>query len=168
MITLKSKMFWKIFGIIFSLVIGNTIISELNNGDITLAGVIIRVFMLFILLISAFSALTIIMQVDENGLKVRANIFSKYKSFKNVPYILLWNKVERISSGFFPLWFPGKMILLHYTLPSGHSTFVLLGSVYANFKEAALFIEKQVSPDIIDDDVKRLFAKYKKRNKTVG
>jgi|GEM_PF-4763431 len=163
MIQMKIKMIWKIAVIVVPIIFPYVDVGEFISGEINLVRLLIKLTIFSIIyLYILIAALTVNIQIDNIGLKGYVYKLSRIKSIENAQYALLWNKVESITSGMFPLWFPGKMIAVNFISKNGRTTSIVLTSNYSNFKKACLFIEKQVSPDIIADDVKRLIARYKK------
>jgi hypothetical protein len=141
--------------------------SEINDfiaSEINLAILIAHLSVLILFLCFSLFFTTFKLRFDEKGIKGYVFLLSRKKSIDESKYIILWDKVTKINAPIAPLWTPFKFIGI-YCIMEGKETFISYPGMLTNFKEALLFIEKQVSPDIIDDDVKRLLAKYKKRRK---
>jgi hypothetical protein len=104
------------------------------------------------------------LQITINNEGIEYNSIMRRYLYKKSIFIK-WHEIIYISSNnYFYVGYIPKAIVIKGNC-SGELIKIYVSNGYNDFKEVLLFIEKRVTSDIIDDDVKKLIEKFKQEEK---
>lgn len=84
----------------------------------------------------------------------------KYILYESKRYQIYWKDFKSVYL-FFSIYFPYKVFAIT-AIKNGHSTFQPLYG-YKDLKKGLIYIADHVNPDVLDDDVKKLIEKYRRK-----